>query len=262
MLRSYALAPETIRRLLRRSFWRFQVIAAISFVGFGLYLALRPGPVDWNSAGPMVALIAVVYFAIIFYQFRLQLRTLYNERYELDDSSITYRQGKQRPMHISRADIARALERSDGISIEISGSHASLLIPRGLAREGDADFRATLGTWVTVQPVAGIDQPPWHRRFEVWAWGAVVVVALLVMFLFENLWLVAGLGVLVIAFAFVTDRQPGWSRRSALTQRLTDLVSENPNRIRVMNMAVGFLVFVILVKFCLISFTLLAQAAR
>ncbi|RPJ47367.1 MAG: hypothetical protein EHM21_08205 [Chloroflexi bacterium] len=162
MVRSYALAPETVRRILRRTFWRFQLIAALSFIGFGLYLGFLARPVNWDLAAPMITLITIAYFAIIFYQFRRQLRLLYNERYELDDSSITYRQGKQRPLHIPRSDITGVLERGDGLTIQTARSRKALFIPNGLAREGDTDFRATLGTWVTIQPAP--HPPRWYQN--------------------------------------------------------------------------------------------------
>jgi hypothetical protein len=151
MLRSYALAPETIRRYIRRMFWRFQIITALSFLAFGLYLAFLARPVDWRAAAPLVGLIALVYFAIIFYYIRQQLRLLYSERFELDDGNITYRQGKKPPLHISRDDIVRVHERKDGIDIETSDPHTRLFIPYGLARDGDSDFRTTLQTWATSQ---------------------------------------------------------------------------------------------------------------
>jgi hypothetical protein len=245
MLRTYSLAPDTVRRVLRRTFWRFQGFSALSFLGFGLYLAILAQPVDWQMAGPMVGIIALVYFLIIFYNFRQQLRFLYSVRYEIDDSSITYRQLKQPPLHISRAIITRAQERKDGISIETSDSRIKLFVPCGLAREGDADFYTTLHAWVTVQPEALSPSGA-----EIWVWIAALASSFLILVLANSLWISLALTLFFIIFGLYVDRR---------LKRSPNLL---PSTIRTYNMAIGFLVFVILMKSCLLGYSALALASR
>jgi hypothetical protein len=249
MLRSYALAPETIRRLLRRAFWRFQIIAALSFLGFGLYLAFQAHPVDWGTAGPMVALIALVYFVIIFYNFRQQLRLFYSERYELDDSSITYRQGKHTPVRISRADITQAQQSRDGIIIATANPRTQLFIPLGLAREGDVDFRNTLQAWVEMQPF------PSQPRTGQWIWIGTAAITFLILVFANNFGLVLGLGIFLILFGILIDRKPDFLSGIIFTTSETNLR-------RTYNLAISFLIFVVLMKSCLLGFTVFAQAAR
>ena len=47
LLHTFALSPVTLNKFLRRSFWRFQLISTLSFLVFGVYLALNPQPVNW-----------------------------------------------------------------------------------------------------------------------------------------------------------------------------------------------------------------------
>src|SRR5574338_1164844 len=125
MLRIYALAPETLRRMMRRTFWRFQALVTASFLVFGLYLAFLAGPVRWQVAGPILILIALAYFFVIFFYYRVQLRVLYSARYEIDGSSISYRQAGQNVLRIMRTDIASVRVRKDGLWIETNDNSAS-----------------------------------------------------------------------------------------------------------------------------------------
>lgn len=240
MLRSYALAPETIRRFLSRTFWRFQLIAFLSFVGFGGYLALMAGPIQWNFAGPILGLIALAYFLIIFFNLRQQLRALYSARYEIDDSSVMYRQQKQLPLHISRANIVQASERADGIWIETTSPTSNLFVPYGLARDGDLDFYNTLSAWVKVERMARA------RRAGVWLWSVGLASSLLVLLFANNLWLILLLGLFILAFGIYTE------------QRLRKASSVTFATVRMYNMAITFLVIVISMKTCLIGITMLA----
>jgi hypothetical protein len=239
MLRAYALAPETIRRLLSRTFWRFQFIALLSFLGFAGYLAMMAGPIQWGVAGPILGLIAAAYFFIIFFNLRQQLRMLYSARYEIDDSSVVYRQIKQLPLHISRANIVKVSERPDGIWIETTSPKSNLFVPYGLARDGDLDIYNTLQLWVKVMPL--------ERRRRIASWLLVFILAssLLVLLFANNLWLVLGLGLFILTFGTYAET------------RLRKNNSVPFTTIRMYNMAFSFLVIIIFMKACLIAFMVL-----
>ncbi len=240
MLRTYALAPDTIRRFLKRTFWRFQLIALLSFLGFSGYLALMSGPIQWDVAGPIVVIIALAYFFIIFFNIRQQLRSLYAIRYEIDDSSVIYRQQKQMPIQISRANILQVHERTDGIWIETTTPNTDLFVPFGLAREGDTDFYNTLQAWVKIQPLSR------KRRFSAWLWLFGLGGSLLVILFANNLWVIIPLGLFFLAFGAYAE------------QRLKRASNVPFTTIRMYNMAFSFLIVVITMKACLLGILLLA----
>lgn len=238
MLRSYALSPETLRRFLLRSFWRFQLITTLSFLGFGVYLAFFAKPIDWRAAGPIVGIIALAYFFIIFLNIRQQLRLLYATRYELNGSSLTYRQASQRPLHIMRADITSVEACQEGLRVNTMDPHSNLLVPRGLARNGDADFNETLEAWV------GIKQPPLQRQSQAWLVLVVSLASLLVVLFANTLWFIIPLGILTVAFSLYAER------------RMRLAPDATPGSARTYSLAFSFVIFVILIKFCVIAMAL------
>ncbi len=239
MLRSYVLAPDTVRRFLRRTYWRFQVICGLSFLGFALYMIILNHPVDLQAAGPIFAVIALAYFFIIFFNYRQQLRTLYSARYEIDDSSITYRQVHQQPLHISRANIVNVQERDDGILIETTDPGILLFIPRGLAREGDSQFLSTLQAWTKVQSA------PTKRGYKLWLWVFGLIGSVLVLFFVNNLWLVLAMGIFILAFGLYAERRLKVFRQVSL------------GTVRMYSMAFSVLMLVIVMKACLLGLALL-----
>ncbi len=239
MLRTYVLAPETVRRFLRRTYWRFQAICGLSFLGFALYMMILSRPVDLQVAGPIVVIIALAYFFIIFFNYRQQLRTLYSARYEIDDSSITYRQVHQQPLHISRANIIQVQEREDGILIETTEPGHGLFIPFGLAREGDSDFQSTLQAWTKYLPT------PKKRSVKTWLWVFGLIGSALVLLFANNLWLVLALGIFMLAFGLYAERRLRRFRNIPL------------GTVRMYSMAFSILMLVILMKACLLGLALL-----
>ncbi len=239
MLRSYALAPETIRRFLRHAFWRFQGITTLSFLLFGLYLAWFGRPVNWSFAGPLVGIIALAYFFIIFFNYRQQIRILYSARYEIDEAGLAYRQLEANSMRLMRADLKEAQERKDGLQVEtVEG--VTLLVPYGLARDGDFDFRSTLQAWVGVKPL-----PPSQSAPRFWLFILEGVGALAILVFANSLWVIVPLIVFVIAFGAYTER------------RLAKVHDVPPGIVRMYNTAFSFLIFVIFMKACLVIFNLL-----
>lgn len=239
MLRVYALAPETLRGLMRGTFWRFQALVTASFLAFGLYLAFLSGPVRWQAAGPIVALIALAYFFVIFFFYRTQLRALYGARYEIDGSSIAYRQLGHDVLRIMRADITGVRARKDGLWIETSDPTVSLLVPYGLARDGDADFRDTLGAWTGIAPLEA------RPRGMLGAQAALAVGAALLVVLFANsLTVILPLLAVVLVLGF------------RLEPRLSPMGERAVGQARMYTLAVNFLIFVILMKACLIGASL------
>jgi hypothetical protein len=239
MFRAYALAPETVQRFMRRLYWRFQAMVTLTFAIFGIYLAFLGGPVNWRAAGPIVAVIALAYFFIIFFNYRSQLRLLYSLRYEIDGSSITYRQVGQDPRRISRADITRVEERKDGLLVEMVDEGGALRIPYGLARGGDVDFRTTLGAWLGVVPVTARKRPSMRRLFLLGGGSA-----LLVLLFANSLLVILPLLILVFLFGLYTER------------RVSLHPDAGPGAARMYNMAFSFVIFVILMKSCLLALTM------
>jgi hypothetical protein len=243
VLRTYALAPQTLRRLLRQTFWRFQIFVTASFLAFGLYLGLFSGPVRWQIAGPAVGVIALAYFFIIFNHYRQQLRILYSVRYEIDGSSIIYRQVSQAPIRISRADIRRVIILKNGLWVETVYAGQKLLIPYGLAREGDADFRATLEAWV--EQIEGLPAARLDTRWRAWLPGFLA--ALLGLLFANSLWLILLVGAGALIYGLFIERR--------LFKNQDALAGSS----RTYGMAFGFLFFILILKTCLISITLLGR---
>ena len=236
MLHTYALAPDTLRRMLRRVFWRFQIITTISFLAFGLYLAWFGQPVNWQLAGPAVGLIALAYFFILFLNYRQQLRILYSVRYEIDNSSITYRQHGQEPLRVMRADITAVQERNDGLWIETVSGSSNLLVPCGLARDGDDLVRRTLSSWTGLDPAQGYPRSPVATVVLIGLGGAI-----LVLLFANNLWLILLFGLAILAYGLYTER------------RLVRTSDAAPGTVRMYNLAFSFLIFVIIMKSCILS---------
>lgn len=238
MVRTYALAPKTVQRMMARIFWRFQIITTVSFLLFGLYLAFLSGPVRWERAIPLLVIVAVVYFFIIFFHYRTQLRYLYGLRFEIDGSSIVGRQTGREPVRISRADIAAVRLRKDGLQVETVDGVA-MRIPYGLARDGDADFRETLGAWIGVIPLEACPPAPVGRLLLAGILGAALIL------LFANsLAVILPLLLATVVYGLYTER------------RLANASDSGQTVVRTYNMAFSFLIFVIAMKSCMIAMTL------
>jgi len=239
MVRVFALAPETLRRMLRRTLLRFQALVTVSFLAFGLYLASTPGPVRWQIAGPIVAVIALAYFLVIFFNFRQQLRLLYSVRYEVDNSSIVYRQAHQEPLRIMRADISGVIERGDGLWVETVDG-AGLLVPYGLSGSGDEEMRGALEGWIGIRQLNRQRHIPVGRLLLIGLGGS-----LLVLIFANRLEVIVPLGVLALLYGLYTERRVNLQQDST------------PGHVRMYNMAFSFLIFVIVMKSCLITLSLL-----
>lgn len=240
MLRTYALSPDTLRRFLWRTLLRFQVIVTLSFLVFGLYLALFAKPVDWSFASLIMFVIGLAYFFIIFFNYRQQARMLFSVRYDIDGNSIIYRQRGQDVLRIMRADITYVLERGDGLWIETRDPRVRLLIPYGLARDGDADMLNTLQAWTEVERRAD------HRNPLPWLLIIGLLGALLILLFANTLYLILPLGALLVAFALFTERRVGRNYPTF------------PGIVRMYSMAFSFLIFIILMKSCFIGLALAA----
>lgn len=239
MLRTYALSPAALRRILMRSFWRFQIIVTLSFLAFGLFLASGGQPINWLAAGPVVVIIALAYFFIIFFNYRQQMRLLYSVRIELDSSSIIYRQAGMAPHQVMRGAILSVHEMKDGLLIETDDARLDLFVPFGLSRDGDSEVRRALAAWSQFEPM--------RRTYPSGAWWLVIggVMAALAILLFANrLWLVAMLGVILFAYG------------TYLENRLQRSINVAPGMVRMVTMAFTFLIFVVVMKSCLLTVTL------
>jgi hypothetical protein len=236
MLRTYALAPETLRRMLRRTLWRFQWIATLSFFVFGLYLSSFGQPVQWQVALPIFLIIAVAYFLAIFFNYRQQLRLLYSVRVELDSSSITYREIYQEPLRIMRFEINAVKERKNGLLVETSDPRISMMVPFGLSHEGDKDVYATLRQWAEIIPMITR-----RRRIENWLYLFGFITTLFILLFANTLWVILPLGLFLFLYGVYAERRLGRKYDAA------------PGVLRMYNMAFSFLLFVVLMKSCLIG---------
>lgn len=240
MVQTYALSPKVLRKALQRTFWRFQWIATLSFFVFGVYLASFDQPVNWNTALPLVLVIALAYFLIIFYSYRSQMRLLYSVRVELDNSSVLYRQLGEEPVRIMRADITAVRERKDGFLIETVDPGETLLLPRGLSNDGDQVLRAVLDAWVGVDSSAMV-----QTKQERGLFFAGLGLGLLVLLFANSLWSILPLGIALTGYGVYVER------------RLTRQKDTPPGLVRSYNTGFSFLLFMILMKSCFISFLML-----
>jgi hypothetical protein len=241
MLRIYALAPETVRRIMRGTYWRFMALATASMLVFGLYLGFLAGPVRWSVAGPIFGLVALAYFFVIFFQYRAQLRLLYSVRYEIDGAGVAYRELGKDAQRILRAEIASVRELKNGLLVEQAEEGPKLLIPRGLAREGDADFRETLGAWTGIIPKEARPKPPLGPQLAIALGGS-----LLVLLFANSLIVILPLLVAVLITGFGLER------------RIESSGDHGPGLARMYSFAFSFLIFVMMMKTCLIAVTALA----
>lgn len=240
MLRIYALAPETVRRIMRRTFWRFLTLATLSILAFGLYLAFFAGPVRWGVAGPIFGVIALAYFFVIFFQYRSQLRLLYSVRCEIDGSGISYKQAGQPPLRILRSEISSVRVRQDGLWVETTENSPGLLIPLGLAREGDQDFRETLGAWVGVVPIEARPPAPLGPQLAIALGGSMLVL------LFAN-----SLAVILPLLVLVMIVGVGLERRIQASGE------RGPGLALVYSYGFSFLLFIMIMKSCMIAMLML-----
>jgi hypothetical protein len=239
MLRTYALSPSALRRYLMRTCWRFQGIVTLSFLTFGLFMASAGQPINWLVAGPVVLVIALAYFLIIFLNYRQQMRLLYSVRVELDGSSIIYRQAGNPPHRVMRGAILGVRETRNGLLIETDDPRLDLFVPFGLSRDGDSEVRRALAAWSQFEPM--------RKNHIPGAWWMVIggVIAALAILLFANsLWMVALLGVALFAYG------------TYLENRLQRSIRVVPGMVRMVTMAFTFLIFVVVMKSCFLTVTL------
>lgn len=236
MLRIYALSPETLNRLLNRMLRQFLMVVTISFLIYGGYLASFGPDIHWPAALLITLLICLAYFLLIFFQYRQQLRLLYSVRYEIDSSSITFRQAAYPVQRINRADILSVEDRPDSFWIEAVDRRLNLRIPHGLARDGDEDLRRTFSTWVGVKKV--VKEP---RGAKVALLLTGFATAFVILLFVNTLQMILPLGLLI----FVTG--------NFLEYRLKLEKNHEPGILRTYNMAFSFILFIIIMKSCMIS---------
>ena len=233
---TYGLARQTIRRQMRRTFWRFQIFVTVSFLAFGIYLALN-APVNWWVAGPITFIIALAYFLLIYFHDRQQRRILYSLRIEVTPSFITRRQVFEDPFTINRANVTLIEERVDGLHIRTTDPRLRMFIPNGLAGVGDQEIRAILRKWGQFKPLPRAHNGPRRLLF----WFSVIGSFLILLFV-NNLWLMIALGIFL--FAFGTYAEYRLSHREHVDVMVT----------RSYSLAYSFLIFVIVMKSCFLAF--------
>jgi hypothetical protein len=235
-MRIYALAPSTIRGLLWRSIIRLHVIVTLSFLAFGLFLSLQVRPLNWTPILLIVAITALVYFLVLFYHFRRQMRFLYSVRLELDASGITLRQFQQETLRVARADVYAVKPGKDNLMVHTVNPHAWIELPYGLIGAGDEDLRDTLAVWTGVEKLP--PRPQARNRVVFW----LSVLAGLLILLYANSLIVAvPLGVFLLTFGMYVERRVGKTYDMGLQ------IS------RTYSLAFSFLIFLIVMKSCLLA---------
>lgn len=234
-MRTFALSPDTIRRQLRRLFWRFQIMVTLSLLAFGGYLALNQ-PVNWAVASPILGVIALVYFLIIIVHYRQQRRALHSFRLDADHSSLTLRLWDQPPLMIARGHIHAIQDRKDGLWIFTADPRYRMHIPRGLEGDGDKVIRALLASWKHVERIYNIRGNP--DRITTWL---MLVGSLLILLFGNTLYVILPVAIFLFAFGAYAER------RILITRDLGINVS------RLYSMAFGFLIFIIMMKTCVLA---------
>ena len=236
-MRTYPLAPETIRTYLLRAFWRFQLMVTVSFLVFGVFLTTSPNPIHWGWAVSLVVVIALSYFILIFYYYRRQMRVLYSLRIEIGSSYITLRQVWREPLFISRADVEEVSEQIDGLHIKTIDPRLKMVVPYGLAREGDEDVRRELANWLPIVPL------PYRvsKTSRLTFWFSLLASLLILMFA-NSLWVALPLGAFLFIFGTYAE------------QRLNQTYKVEPYVTQSYSLAFSFLIFLILIKSCLLLF--------
>jgi hypothetical protein len=234
-MRSYALAPETIRGYLRRTLLRFHIVVVLCFLAFGVFLVSRPDTIQWTLVLTIVAVTAVAYFTVIFDFYRRQLRAMVSIRIEITNSSIVFRQKDREPIVIHRADVIEVQARKDGLLVLTSYKNIWLLIPYGLSGEGDADVLRELSTWIGLEILPALRNSLISRVF----WLCVLSGLLIVIFA-NSLVTAVIMGALLLLFGIYFEQ---WMKSYEVELRV----------IRTYNMGFAFLVFVIVMKSCLLA---------
>ena len=236
-MRTYPLAPETIRAYLLRTFWRFQLIVTVSFLVFGVFLTSSPRPIHWSWAVSLIVVIALSYFILIFYYYRRQMRVLYSLRIEIYPSYIILRQVWREPLFINRADVIEISEQIDGLHIKTNNSRIKMVVPYGLAREGDIDVRRELSNWLPIVPL------PYRvsKTSRLTFWFSLLS-SLLILLFANTLWVALPLGMFLFIFGTYAE------------QRLNQTYKVEPYVTQSYSLAFSFLIFLILIKSCLLLF--------
>jgi len=237
LLRVYALSPETLNRLLNRMLRQFFLVVTISFLIFGGYLASFGQDVNWPAALLITLFVSLAYFLLIFFQYRRQLRYLYSVRYEVDSSSITFKQAAHPAQRLNRADILSVEDRPDAFWIAAVDPRLNLRIPHGLARDGDEDLRRTFSSWVGVKKV---EKEPRGPKVVLLSTGLAAAFAILVFV--NTLQLILPLGLLIfVAGNYLEYRLKNHEK------------NHEPEMLRTYTMTFSFILFIIIMKSCMIS---------
>lgn len=242
MLRTYFLSPETLRRMIRRAFWRFQFVVTATFLALCANFYLLGDPVNWNVAGPILIFLAFIYFLLIFINYQQQLRLLLSLRYEVDGNSISLRQIGHPTLSVFRADITAVNENDRGVQIYTANPRVHLLIPKGLSRNGDEDFHLTLIQWHPDR----FTQSTTNRWLSRSLWIGVPIGLLIILFV-NSLWLFWVAMVLVTGYTLFIE------------QLLMRALDTQPGYYRMVNLAFSFLFLIVIIKSCLMYFQLLVR---
>ena len=231
---TFPLAPETIRMMLLRSRLRAQLIVTITFLVFAVSVTSSGQPVNGWVVGGVIAVLFLADFATIFFSYRSQLRALYSVRIEINSRQVVFRQFNHEPVVINRADVEDLTETRDGLLITTPYARLKMLIPRGLAKNGDFEVRRILSEW------APIDRRQIAGRRTSWLMFWFSVLAGLFILMFANSLLIAvPLGVFLFFFGTYAER------------RLNSTYDVDPRIIRSYSIAFSFLIVVVMMKSCL-----------
>ena len=215
-------------------------MVTLSFVLLGVYLLLGAKPIRIEVLAPILLIVCLVYFYVIFYQYRRQLRVLYSVRVKIDGNGITYFELGQKPKRVTKNDFISVEERQHGFWVTSAAHQNGIFLPIGLVSDGDAEVRGLIETW---GPLRRLERHKNSVRVKL-QWITFTGAAMILLYA-NHLWIVIALGIFLFAFGTYTE------------MRLIRVHDVEPGITRLYSASYAFIVFLICVKSCFLGLTMM-----
>ena len=231
-MKSYPLAPETIRRELRRAFIRFQIAVIFILMILAGYLFADP-PLRWGVGLPIFLVVLAVYGWITVIHFRRERNFLQALRVDVTDRDLRLYTASRPPAEVNREDVFAVQEMKNGLYVSTYDYH-ELTVPFGLDQDGDAQVRDTLSAWTWIRPI------PAYRYLSDLPLFIGLLVSMIVLVLVNSLTPALIVGGALVLYYLVVYLRVRW------------VYQVDPQVFRSYTMALFFMVFIILMKLCLL----------